>query len=86
MSGKARRAARGEPAPDDALLPSPANCMRVRGTRRVCDRCGAVPVVLHVPTRQRGQFCPTCCPCCGNGPELERSGRRECLQGSAGVR
>jgi len=51
--------------PDNGLLPSPSNCMRVRGTRRVCHRCGTRPVVLHVPLRVAGTFCPECCPMCG---------------------
>lgn len=52
------------PRPDDGLLPSPRDCMRVRGTRRRCDDCGVLPAVLHVPIAQRGQFCADCCPCC----------------------
>jgi hypothetical protein len=53
------------PRPDNGLLPSPSNCMRARGTRRLCHRCGARPVVLHVPLHVAGTFCPKCCPCCG---------------------
>jgi len=83
VSGKPRRAARGEPRPDDALLPSPKDCMRSR-TGRKCDRCGTVAAVCHVPTRVAGVFCPTCCPVCngaqnatpshGNGARFVRSG------------
>ncbi len=43
------------PWPDDGLLPSPRDCMRVRGTGRTCEACHALPPVLHVPTRQRGE-------------------------------
>lgn len=67
---KANRYGR-DPQPDDGLLPSPRDCMRVRGTGRRCDTCGAVAAVLHVPMRQRGQFCAVCCPCCAAvGPEV----------------
>lgn len=57
----------GKPRGDDALLVGPAACMRSRRTGRACDACRTVPAVLHVPIRQRGQFCPSCCPCCNAG-------------------
>jgi len=50
--------------PGDGPLPSPRDCMRTRGTGRRCDTCHAIPIVLHVPTRLAGQFCPRCCPVC----------------------
>jgi len=46
------------------LLFGPHDCMRVRGTGRVCDTCGAIPGALHIPLRARGQFCPEHCLCC----------------------
>ena len=52
-----------QPQPGDGLLPSPRNCMRSRGTGHKCDVCGVIPIVLHVPIRARGQFCPSCCGC-----------------------
>ena len=86
MSGKPRRAARGEARADDGLLPSPKDCMRSRTGRR-CDRCGTVAAVCHVPTRVAGVFCPACCPMCngaqnaapshGNEPRFVRSGAGE---------
>jgi hypothetical protein len=70
MKRKAKRP--GQPQPGDRLLSGPAGCMRVHGTRRACDTCHAIPGVLHVPLRARGQFCPTCCPCCN--PALRAAG------------
>ena len=70
MSEKARRAGGGEWQRDDALLPSPADCMRSR-TGRKCDRCGTVAAVSHVPTRIAGVFCPFCCPACNPQPKSE---------------
>ena len=69
MSAKFK-AKRSGPRPDDGLSPSPRDCMRVHGTGRTCEACGAQPGVLHLPTRQRGAFCGACCPCCA--PEAVR--------------
>lgn len=41
------------------------NCLRTCHNTRGCDRCGAAPAVVHVPTRAPGAFCERCCPCCG---------------------
>ena len=68
MSGKARTGRGGKMRPDDGLLVGPAACMRVRSSGRVCDKCGDKPLVIHVPLRLRGQWCPSHCPMC-NGAQ-----------------
>lgn len=30
----------------------------------MCTTCGVVPDTLHMPTRERGWFCPAHCPVC----------------------
>jgi hypothetical protein len=75
------RRRRGKAQPGDGLLPGPQDCMRARGTGRVCDTCGVVPPVLHVPTRQAGAFCAECCPCCGAGARLSRDLKTRAAEG-----
>lgn len=70
---KPRRAG-GKPQPDDGVLPSPRDCMRTRGTGRACDKCGDRPLVIHVPLRLRGQWCPSHCPVCSPQPKPEGDG------------
>jgi hypothetical protein len=37
-------------------------CVLTRRAGGRCDDCGSAPDVLHIPLRERGVFCETCCP------------------------
>jgi hypothetical protein len=39
-------------------------CHRSSRVKAECDRCGRVPVVLHMPEFVHGWYCPKCCPVC----------------------
>lgn len=60
------------PSPAPKREPAPARgpvaCLRRKQhfweIGRLCGRCGAQPVVLHVPMREKGVYCEACCPAC----------------------
>jgi hypothetical protein len=39
-------------------------CRSSTSLHGVCDRCGTVPTVLHLPLRFHGWYCPAHCPSC----------------------
>lgn len=44
------------------------DCLRTKNISAPCDGCGARPEVLHMPTKLKGWYCPSCCPACVEPP------------------
>jgi hypothetical protein len=44
-------------------LSGPAACLRTHSLTVHCDVCDLRVDVMHMPTQQRGWYCPDC-PCC----------------------
>jgi len=45
-------------------LTGPAGCFRSPGIRGYCVVCGQRAVVMHMPIRAAGRYCPEHCPVC----------------------
>jgi hypothetical protein len=39
-------------------------CYQSTFANRICDACGKIALVVHMPTARIGYFCGKCCPAC----------------------